>query len=99
MRHRLRVFWGNRAAESFCWSHAGLGLDVEFHVLLSGYDPAWQGGRGYVQDAAIQEGFDPGDTAVYACGASTMISAARGALVAKGLPARRFFADAFVSSN
>ena len=98
-RHRLRVFWGNREAESFCWDPVALGLDVGFHHLLSVADASWAGRRGYVQDAAIHDGLDPGDTVVYACGSNAMIASARTALFALGLPSRRFFSDAFVSSN
>ena len=98
-RHRLRVFWGNRAAESFCWDPVGLGLDVGFHHLLSGADTGWGGRRGYVQEALVADGVDPGDTAVYACGSPAMIASARARLLALGLPARHFLSDAFVSSN
>jgi CDP-4-dehydro-6-deoxyglucose reductase len=98
-RHRLSVFWGNREAKSFCWSPADLGLDIGFHHLLSGPDVAWEGGRGYVQEAAISQGIDPDDTVVYACGSSAMIASARTALLAFGLSSKRFFSDAFVSSN
>lgn len=98
-QHRLRVFWGNREAESFCWDPVTLGLDIGFHHLLSGPDAGWNGRRGYVQDAALADGIDPADTVVYACGSSAMIASAREALIALGLPARRFFSDAFVSSN
>lgn len=99
MQHRLTVFWGNRDAEDFCWDPAGLGLDVGFHMLLSGPNAAWERRRGYVQDAAIHYGFDPDKTVVYACGSNAMILSAREAMLALGLPARRFFSDAFVSSN
>lgn len=98
-RHRLSVFWGNREAESFCWDPVGLGLDVAFHHLLSGKPAGWSGARGYVQDAAIHHGIDPDDTVVYACGSNAMIASAREAMLALGLPAKRFFSDAFVSSN
>jgi len=98
-RHRLRVFWGNREAESFCWDTSGLGLDVDLHRLLSGTDESWTGTRGYVQDAAIRHGIDPDDTVVYACGSTAMIASAKTALAALGLPAKRFFSDAFVSST
>jgi CDP-4-dehydro-6-deoxyglucose reductase, E3 len=97
--HRLRVFWGNRAAESFCWDPVGLGLDVGFHHLLSGNEANWTGQRGYVQQAAVKDGIDPDDTVVYACGSSAMIASAREAVLALGLPVKRFFSDAFVSSN
>lgn len=98
-RHRISVFWGNRAAESFCWDAVGLGLDIGMHHLLSDRQAAWPGTRGYVQDAAIAAGVDVDDTVVYACGSQHMIASARGALFALGLPPRRFFSDAFVSSN
>jgi len=54
---------------------------------------------GYVQESAVHHGIDPDDTVVHTCGANTMIAAARKAMLALGLPARRFFSDAFVSSN
>lgn len=98
-RHRLSVFWGNREAENFVWDPVALGLDVGFHHLLSGPDGTWAGKRGYVQDAAINAGIDPEDTVVYACGSNAMIASARAALLALGLAPKRFFSDAFVSSN
>lgn len=98
-QHRLRVFWGNRTAENFCWDPVALGLDIGFHHLLSGPDTGWNGKRGYVHEAAVGDGFDPSDTVVYACGSNTMIASARERLTSLGLPAKRFFSDAFVSSN
>jgi CDP-4-dehydro-6-deoxyglucose reductase, E3 len=97
--HRLTVLWGNREPESFWWEPSALGLDLAFHCLLSGGNAGWSGGRGYVQDAAINHGFNPHEMVVYACGSSAMIDSARSQLLALGLPARRFFSDAFVSSN
>jgi len=98
-QHRLRVFWGNREAENFCWDPVALGLDIGFHHLLSGPDTKWGGKRGYVQKAAVEDGFDAADTMVYACGSDAMIASAREALAGLGLPPRRFFSDAFVSSS
>lgn len=96
---RISVFWGNSRAEHFCWDPGDLGFEVAFHHLLSTADDSWDGMRGYVQDAAISRGVDPDDTVVYACGSDSMITSAREALLAIGLPTKRFFADAFVSSN
>lgn len=98
-QHRLRVFWGNRERENFCWDPVGLGIDVGFHHLLSGPDAGWDGKRGYVHEAAVRDGINPTDTVVYACGSNAMIASARDTFFALGLPARRFFSDAFVSSN
>lgn len=97
--HKISVFWGNRRAEHFCWDPGDLGLDVAFHHLLSTPVSGWSGMRGYVQDAAIRHGIDPDDTIVYACGSNTMIASAKKALSGIGLPDKRFFSDAFVSSN
>lgn len=97
--HHIRVFWGNREAENFCWDAVALGLDIGFHHLLTGRDASWGGQRGYVQDAAVRDGIDPVNTVVYACGSNAMIASARNTFTALGLPAKRFFSDAFVSSN
>jgi CDP-4-dehydro-6-deoxyglucose reductase len=67
--------------------------------LLSGPNPQWLGARGYVQDAASRDGVDVLDTVVYACGSNAMIASTRKALLGMGLPSKRFFSDAFVSSN
>ena len=98
-RHNIRVFWGNREAENFCWAPVALGLDIGFHHLLSGPDVNWGGKRGYVHEAAVRDGFDPDDTVVYACGSNAMIASARATLTTLGLQAKRFFSDAFVSST
>ena len=97
--HRIAVFWGNRAASSFCWSPDELGLDIGFHRVLSGDDTGWKGERGHVHHAALRYGVAAADTVVYACGSDAMIHSARAALVAHGVPTKRFFSDAFVSSN
>jgi len=97
--HRLSVFWGNREAENFCWDPASLNLDVAFQHLLSGDRSDWTGARGYVQDAAVRHGIDSQDSVVYACGSNAMIASAREKFQMLGLPAKRFFSDAFVSSN
>lgn len=98
-RHRLRVFWGNREVDNFCWDPTTLGIDVGFHQLLSGADETWGGRRGHVHRAAIEDGIDVEDTVVYACGSDAMIASSREMLIARGLPAQRFLSDAFVSSN
>ena len=98
-QHRVSVFWGNRRAEDFCWTPDLLSLQLDFHHLLSGPDTQWPGARGYVQDAALRHGINAADTVVYACGSDAMIASARQALLTMGLPPRRFFSDAFVSSK
>lgn len=96
--HRVRVYWGNREPASFVW-HPQAGDVNTFERAISGGDSDWTGRRGYVHDMLFEDGFDPIDSAVYACGSTAMIAAARTRCLAAGLPAGRFFSDAFVSSS
>lgn len=98
-RHRLSIYWGNREMASFVWTPPFEELDLHVHPVLSGADDGWQGRRGYVQHALLEDGFDPSDSAIYACGSLQMIASARQACFTAGLPERRFFSDAFVSSS
>jgi CDP-4-dehydro-6-deoxyglucose reductase len=56
---------------------------------------AWQGRTGLVHRAVLEDFPDLSACDVYACGAPAMIDAARSEFQARGLPAERFFADAF----
>ena len=98
-QHGVRVYWGNRHPEAFVWNPDEIRFDFAFHRLLSGTDAAWTGRRGRVHEALLEDGIDPDDTAVYACGADAMIASARASLTAQGLPPRRFYSDAFVLSS
>lgn len=98
-KHRISVYWGNRDPRAFCWDPVGLDLNMRFERVLSGSEPNWIGRRGWVQDAAMRDGLSFEDAVVYACGSEAMIASARSVLKGRGLPPRRFFSDAFVSSN
>jgi CDP-4-dehydro-6-deoxyglucose reductase, E3 len=98
-QHSILVYWGNRDAADFVWTPDNMALDLTFHRLLSGSDEGWRDRRGYIQDAAVEDGFDPTNTIVYACGSDAMITSARNRFAQLGLPHRRFFSDAFVSSS
>lgn len=55
--------------------------------------------RGYVQNAVLGLGLDLKKTTVYACGSDLMIRDANELLISNGLASKRFYSDAFVSSN
>lgn len=95
----LVVYWGNRHAESFYWKPQFANLPVRMELLLSMPDTSWTGRRGRVQQALIEDGLDLTDAVVYACGSDAMIHDAQVLLTTHGLSRRRFFSDAFVSSN
>ena len=94
------VLWGGRVPSDL---YAELpdcsDLNVGFTPVLSRASAEWRGARGHVQDVLLAREPRIEHMAVYACGSDAMIHAARTALTAAGLPAKRFYADAFVSSN
>ena len=73
--------------------------NLQFTPVLSRADESWAGARGHVQDVLLGQNPALANATVYACGSDAMIHAARAALLAAGLPARRFHSDAFVSSS
>lgn len=95
----VRLLWGGRVSQDL---YAAMPTDVpnlQFTPVLSRADSSWAGARGHVQDVLLADAPALDRAAVYACGSDAMIHAARTALLAAGLPPRRFHSDAFVSSN
>ncbi len=102
----MTLYWGAR-------DRAGLYMDAlarEWENLLPGFryipvlseakdDGVWNGRRGLVTEAVLADAPDLSAYEVYACGAPQMISAARVAFSARGLPEDAFHADAFTFSN
>lgn len=104
----LHLFWGGRQAQDLYLdrelaARAARWPLLRYEPVLSGTDVRWTGRRGHVQhawlDAAAHLGAAPADTRVFACGNEAMVRDARRLLLARGLPARRFHADAFVCSD
>ncbi|HAF00308.1 MAG TPA: CDP-6-deoxy-delta-3,4-glucoseen reductase, partial [Methylophilaceae bacterium] len=58
-------------------------------------DSGWQGRRGLVHEAVLQDFPDLGGYHAYVCGAPAMVEVAHQAFVAQGLNADEFFSDAF----
>lgn len=101
-RRPMRIYWGAR-------DEAGLYLPelparwaaehdwIEFVPVLSepAADDAWQGRRGLVHKAVLEDLPDLSGHQVYACGSPVMIEAAQKDFAAAGLPPEEFFADSF----
>lgn len=100
MERSMTLYWGAREP-------AGLYLpelprrwaaeheNCRYVPVVEAPDPDWQGRRGLVHQAVLEDYGDLSDHQVYACGAPLMIDAARRDFVAHGLPEEEFFADAF----
>jgi CDP-4-dehydro-6-deoxyglucose reductase len=100
----VTLYWGGRHREDHYLDPLPVLPGMRYVPVMSRGDVAWSGARGHVQDALVHDvahGQAPAlaDAVVYACGSEAMIHGARRLLADAGLPARRFFFDAFVSSN
>ena len=70
--------------------------EFEYRPVLSRADAAWQGRRGYVQDAVVADIEDLSDYAIYLCGSPTMVSAAKALFVERGASLNHIYADTFL---
>ncbi|MXR37646.1 FAD-binding oxidoreductase [Craterilacuibacter sinensis] len=95
----VTVLWGGRTPADIYIDLPSLPGHYQFVPVLSRADEDWAGAKGYVHEVLLQRAADLSHTTVYACGSDAMIHSARKVLVAAGLPARQFYADAFVSSG
>ncbi|MCV2219328.1 CDP-6-deoxy-delta-3,4-glucoseen reductase [Thauera sp. Sel9] len=107
LQRPITLYWGSR-------DRAGLYLDelarswesrlpnLRYIPVLSDEKPgdAWDGRRGLVHQAVLDDFADLSGHEVYACGAPAMIDAARvGFHTERGLPEDAFFADAFTFAS
>jgi CDP-4-dehydro-6-deoxyglucose reductase len=95
----VRVLWGGRTQDDFYIDVAAIPGNHRFIPVISRSGGAWAGATGYVQDALLATKPDLARAAVYACGSDAMIHSARARLLEAGLPASRFYSDAFVRSG
>jgi CDP-4-dehydro-6-deoxyglucose reductase len=93
----ITLYWGARLERDLymlelprSWAH------LKFVPVLS--DESWQGRRGFVHRAVMEDFPDLSGHQVYACGAPVMVEAARADFSAKcGLPPDEFYADSFLT--
>lgn len=95
----VTVLWGGRKPEDFYFDVSCIPVSHTYIPVLSRPLDVWTGARGYIHDVLIEKRPDLTNAAVYACGSDVMIQSARVSLVEAGLPANRFYSDAFVSSG
>ncbi len=94
-----KLFWGGRVPQDIYAEPSDCATDLRFTPVLSRADANWAGARGHVQDVLLSQRPNLANAIVYACGSDAMIHAARTKLTAAGLNPKRFYSDAFVSSN
>jgi len=96
----MRLYWGVRSRRDLYlpdlptqWARERPGF--AYTPVLSEPDADWTGQRGFVHLAVLEDSADLSGCDVYAAGPPPMVRAARDAFGAAGLPADRFYADAF----
>lgn len=94
----VTVIWGGRSKKDLYMDLSSIAVNHLFVPVLSRAGAEWTGARGYVQQVLLSMNPDLGNTAVYACGSDAMIRSAKSSLIGAGLPANRFYSDAFVCS-
>jgi CDP-4-dehydro-6-deoxyglucose reductase, E3 len=95
---RVYIVWGGRVLEDLYLDLGAANFKHTFVPVLS-RDKIEGSYFGYVQNAVLDLGLDLKETTVYACGSEVMIKDAYDVLVQNGLSRKRFYSDAFVSSN
>lgn len=104
LRQPIHLYWGARRpvdlyqdAVAAAWAAAH--PQLHYTPVLSDAGAAadgWTGRTGFVHQAVRADFADLSGSDVYVCGAPTMVDAARTDFIERGgLPAERFFADAF----
>ncbi len=95
----VTVLWGGRNPADLYIDISRIEGKFEYVPTLSRADKHWTGAHGYVQHKLLSMRNDFTQAVVYACGSDAMIQSAKELLVQKGLPIKRFYADAFVCSS
>ena len=98
-QRQIHIYWGVRAEEDI-YSALPSGWSNEFETIsytpvLSEANGSWQGAKGYVHEAVIQDFSDLSDYEVYACGPPIMVRAAASGCLERGLSKKNFYSDAF----
>lgn len=98
----MHLYWGGRRPADLYMRERAMeweGCGIKFTPVLSDALPedGWQGRTGLVHQAVLDDFDDLSGHEVYACGAPSMVDAARRDFIAqRGLPGEMFFSNAFV---
>jgi CDP-4-dehydro-6-deoxyglucose reductase len=93
------LYWGGRKPQDLYADPSQWHPSLRYVPVLSRAHVDWTGARGHVQNSLLNDEPDLAKTVVYACGSDAMIQSAKKELIEAGLPAMRFYSDAFVPSG
>lgn len=102
----LHLYWGARREQELylldlprAWAQIQAAQFQFTPVISEPGDAAWQGRRGLVHEALLEDYPDLSGQEVYVCGSAAMIAAAREAFQRQGLAPEDYFADAFTDAG
>lgn len=96
---QLHLYWGGRRPEDLYLAQPlPENLGVAWQPVLSRWQPGDAARAGHVQQVVLQDGIPLAQSTVYACGSEAMVQSAQAQLMAAGLAAHQYHADAFVSA-
>lgn len=99
----ISIYWGMNSSQDFYsdlpikW--ASEFKNIKFIPVVSGDDHDWDGRKGLVHKAVIEDIQDMFNSCVYACGSPQMIAAAKQDFINVGLLEDQFLSDAFTASK
>lgn len=98
----ISIYWGMNSSKDFYsdlpveW--ASKFKNIKYIPVVSG-DDDWDGRKGLVHKAVIEDIQDMSNSCVYACGSPQMIAASKQDFMNVGLLEKEFFSDAFTASK
>jgi CDP-4-dehydro-6-deoxyglucose reductase len=97
------IYWGMNSSKDF---YSDLPIEwasdfknIKYIPVVSSDDHHWDGRKGLVHKAVIEDIQDMSNSCVYACGSPQMIAAAKQDFIHAGLLEKQFFSDAFTASK
>jgi CDP-4-dehydro-6-deoxyglucose reductase len=98
----INIYWGSQDGAGL-YSDIPCQLQDEYNnvryiPVVSGADSHWQGRRGLIHKAVLDDYESLARFEIYACGSQAMIEAARKDFVDQGVKAESFYSDAFTPS-
>jgi CDP-4-dehydro-6-deoxyglucose reductase len=95
----VTLIWGGRNSQDLYLEINSTLENFLYVPVHSRPNDYWNGAKGYVQNVLLNLSPNLTNAFVYACGSDSMIKSTKSLLADAGLPRRRFYADAFVSSG
>lgn len=99
----ISIYWGMTSSQDFYsdapFEWASNFGNIKYIPVVSGDEKYWNGRKGLVHKAVIQDVQDLSNSCVYACGSPRMIAAAKQDFINAGLLEKQFFSDVFTASK